>query len=247
MSTQTTKPLELVISHFVRNNYEKKYNKQHVPMAMKYLMVRFSNKLCTFLSFKEDFDLLNLLSNELPKIKGISLLYKASEHNFSTNIFHQLCDNKGATLTVIKSNHGHIFGGYTSKSWSSKFGFVSDKNAFLFLFKTEDRNIKSQCPLIFKLRKDPDFAIMNHPRYGPTFGSNDICIHTDTEGNCTQDRTSAHSFDYSTFHIDHKNYKASRNPEYYLYRPLYRTPILCGGNDGYFKVIDYEVSRLVTD
>ena len=46
------------------------------------------------------------------------LLYRASEHNFSSESFHDHCDDKGPTLVIIKSIEGWIFGGYTTKSWS---------------------------------------------------------------------------------------------------------------------------------
>ena len=45
------------------------------------------------------------------------LLYRSSEHGYTTSSFHKYCDNKGPTLTIIKSKAGWIFGGYTSKSW----------------------------------------------------------------------------------------------------------------------------------
>ena len=46
------------------------------------------------------------------------LLYRASEHEYSANSFHEYCDNKGPTLVIIKSSEGWIFGGYTTQSWS---------------------------------------------------------------------------------------------------------------------------------
>ena len=47
------------------------------------------------------------------------LLYRASEHEYSGDVFHECCDDKGPTLIVIKSTEGWIFGGYTTKSWRS--------------------------------------------------------------------------------------------------------------------------------
>ncbi len=44
-------------------------------------------------------------------------LYKASEHKFERAPFLDLCAVKGATLSVIQSENGRVFGGYTSKSW----------------------------------------------------------------------------------------------------------------------------------
>ena len=48
------------------------------------------------------------------------LLYRASEHDFTSKSFHGYCNNKGPTLIVIKSSEGWIFGGYTTESWSGK-------------------------------------------------------------------------------------------------------------------------------
>ena len=45
------------------------------------------------------------------------LLYRASEHGYTAESFHEYCDNKGPTLIVIKSSGGWIFGGYTTQSW----------------------------------------------------------------------------------------------------------------------------------
>ena len=48
------------------------------------------------------------------------LIYRASEHGYTAESFHECCDNKGPTLIVIKSSGGWIFGGYTTQSWSGK-------------------------------------------------------------------------------------------------------------------------------
>ena len=48
------------------------------------------------------------------------LLYRASRDGWASSEFHALCDNQGSTVTVVKSGD-NIFGGYTEKSWDSKF------------------------------------------------------------------------------------------------------------------------------
>ena len=48
------------------------------------------------------------------------LLYRASEHEYTSKSFHEYCNDKGPTLIVIKSSGGWIFGGYTTQSWSGK-------------------------------------------------------------------------------------------------------------------------------
>ena len=45
------------------------------------------------------------------------LLYRASEHGYTAESFHEYCDDKEPTLIVIKSSRGWIFGGYTTRSW----------------------------------------------------------------------------------------------------------------------------------
>ena len=46
------------------------------------------------------------------------LLYRASEHDYTAESFHEYCDDKWPTLVMIKSTEGWIFGGYTTQSWS---------------------------------------------------------------------------------------------------------------------------------
>jgi hypothetical protein len=74
-----------------------------------------------------------LLKKFPTKVLTIALLYRASQHGWSPQDFHALCDNKGHTLTVLKSRPGKIFGGYTTKDWQSSQGvYVDDEKAFLF-------------------------------------------------------------------------------------------------------------------
>ena len=47
------------------------------------------------------------------------LLFRASRDGFAASAFHSTCDNKGPTITVVKSG-GNIFGGFTENAWTSK-------------------------------------------------------------------------------------------------------------------------------
>jgi len=53
-----------------------------------------------------------------------SLLYWASRNGWAASNFHTRCDNCGPTLTVVQSENC-TFGGFTEKSWASKFYFSS--------------------------------------------------------------------------------------------------------------------------
>ncbi len=50
----------------------------------------------------------------------LTLLYRASDDEYSGRSFHEFCDDKGPTLVIIKSSGGWIFGGYTTQSWSGR-------------------------------------------------------------------------------------------------------------------------------
>ena len=59
------------------------------------------------------------LQSWLPPGATFSPLYRSSTDGKRSVDFHRCCDNKVATLIVIKSGE-YIFGGYTSKSWQSR-------------------------------------------------------------------------------------------------------------------------------
>ena len=54
------------------------------------------------------------------------MIYKATVDGFKGSDFHRKCDNKGKTLTLIKTTKGYIFGGFTSESWGGNSGYKSD-------------------------------------------------------------------------------------------------------------------------
>ena len=84
----------------------------------------------------------------LPKIKSGILLYSTLTDGISTIIFHKKCDNKGPTLTIVKTVDGHIFGGYNPRSWVSESMYNECDNSFIFSL-SDGKNIKPiKCPLI---------------------------------------------------------------------------------------------------
>ena len=73
----------------------------------------------------------------------------------------------------MKSNYGNIFGGYTSKSWTSQslIRNVEDDKAFLFLIQSHNKKINDKCPMIFDIREEwQEWAVMHHRKFGPVFG-----------------------------------------------------------------------------
>jgi len=62
----------------------------------------------------------------------LELLYRGSRDGFGAEDFHGKCDNKGATVTVIRDVGGSLFGGFTEKSWKSEGNLSTADKAFLF-------------------------------------------------------------------------------------------------------------------
>ena len=103
------------------------------------------------------------------------ILYRGTRDGFKAANFHDKCDNKGATLTIIKVN-SNIFGGYTEMSWNGNNGYIKDPNAFIFSL-INNKNL----PFVAKV-ENSTYSIYSNSSYGPTFGfgkygsNNDIFI-----------------------------------------------------------------------
>lgn len=64
--------------------------------------------------------LYNFVSRATPLNKQWTKCFTASEDAYLARKFHQRCDNKGPTLTLVRSG-SHLFGAYNQNSWTSKF------------------------------------------------------------------------------------------------------------------------------
>ena len=104
------------------------------------------------------------------------LLYKASRDGFSAKAFHDRCDGKENTVTIIRNNLDYIFGGFTTARWSSDSYYKADPKAFIFSLR---RNGTSSS---YKLTINiVDQAIYSNSHYGPMFGASvDIRIESNS-------------------------------------------------------------------
>lgn len=104
---------------------------------------RYSNDIdkSTILSTPNQVDNLLSLCEFQPNSTDFHLLYRASEHGFSSDSFHAHCDKQSPVLIIIKSSpseweedeDAYIFGGYTEAEWDRHVdGFRVDHHAFLF-------------------------------------------------------------------------------------------------------------------
>jgi hypothetical protein len=135
----------------------------------------FNSKILNPDMFKKFHDLSEFQSNH-----KWDLLYRASKHGFAAKKFHSKCDNHANTLTIVKSQNGFIFGGYTEQLWNQSGGYKSDPNAFIFSLVNKDQN-----PIKMKVRK-PENAIYCRSDCGPTFGWSSGFSNVDGSTSCSR-------------------------------------------------------------
>jgi len=143
-------------------------------------------------------------------------LYIASKDGDSSSVFHKKCDNKGATVVIIQSTNGAVFGGYTGNNWYSS-GYRKSIKGFLFRL----RPTTTMYPI--KSGKE-SYAIYNHPSTGPRFGAGaDLFISNNALSN-TKSYTNAGN-----------TYKFPSYPNYQL-----------NDGTKHFQVKDYVVIKAIT-
>ncbi|KEJ82636.1 NimA-related protein kinase 4 [Oxytricha trifallax] len=88
----------------------------------------------------------SFLKQYLPKWKQsqFRLLYQAQVHGFSPKQFHELCDNRGPTVTFYLSKQGKTFGIYAYKSWESPQKAFFQIDLELFVFQLDHRTVHKQ-------------------------------------------------------------------------------------------------------
>ena len=104
------------------------------------------------------------IDKDLIQFKSI---FKMSENGTKSEDFHKFCDNKGPTLTIIKTTKNNIFGGFTPFNWNSNEGNICDELNQTFIFSL---NSKKK----FGIKEKNSFAIKNQSDCGPIFGNFDF-------------------------------------------------------------------------
>ncbi|XP_062590729.1 interferon-induced protein 44-like [Saccostrea cucullata] len=105
------------------------------------------------------------LSEWIGKDCHFKLLYKISRDGCTPQKFHELCDNKGPTVTIFYNTDNNVYGGYASESWKSEGEWYTDKNSFLFKLYT----ISKWQPKIFPLKGGKTSNLYFDSGNGPQF------------------------------------------------------------------------------
>jgi len=141
------------------------------------------------------------LGGKLPK-----LIYRGSRDGNGAENFHQKCNNKGETLTVIKSTEGYLFGGYTPIPWTSRGNFAGDQRTFIFTLT----NSKGIPPTKYSNSVHTQ-SIYDNSSYGPTFGGgHDISVWCGSNNtnyiNFPSSFTDSTGHGRNTFSVNHNPY-----------------------------------------
>ena len=115
------------------------------------------------LIIQNDKEYQTILSNWINPYKNIraELLYRLTRDGSSYQTFHNNCDNKGPTLTLINDDNDHKTGGFTPLSWDSNSEWKKDNDTFLFNLSNKKKFPKSN--------KNNTCSIYCLGTYGPWF------------------------------------------------------------------------------
>ena len=100
------------------------------------------------------------------KIK-YELIFKLSKNGTKSEDFHKFCDDKGPTLTLVKTTKNKIFGEFTPLNWSSQGYSIKDLSDHTFIFSL---NLKKKYNMI----KKDGIGIYCAKEDGPNFGGADF-------------------------------------------------------------------------
>ena len=111
----------------------------------------------------------------------LELLYRRSRDEWKASDFHTKCDNKGATITVIRSNDDFIFGGFSDKPWISANKSCNSDKAFLFYLKSPSNEVGLTN---MRIRQGMCYqAICQKSFHGPIFGGGRSNLHISSDDN----------------------------------------------------------------
>ncbi|CDW74544.1 UNKNOWN [Stylonychia lemnae] len=103
------------------------------------------------------------------------LLYKATRDTFSSAKMHEMINNKGPIVGIIKSQHDQVFGGYSSVGWKADGAWTLDGKAFIFSLTKKTKHEQYQ---------NKDQALYYANSFMLWFGY-DILLYTDCNNNAS--------------------------------------------------------------
>ncbi|CAB4417836.1 unnamed protein product [Rhizophagus irregularis] len=125
------------------------------------------------------------ITDKLASSYEFKLLFRASRDGYSRDKFHVICDNKPRTVTCVKvKDSNEILGGYNPNVWKSNYSFSTTKDSFIFSFSND-----KIANYILSRVTNGNYATMNDPHYGPSFGGGDLHIWSYKKACCYSTKT----------------------------------------------------------
>ncbi|POG80919.1 hypothetical protein GLOIN_2v1797735 [Rhizophagus irregularis DAOM 181602=DAOM 197198] len=175
------KPYEEILSKEYRNDLLNYYMIPEYKPKLNNLASRYLKDINSVIIDQRH---VNLLTNWIDRngerkfsLYKFNLLYRASRDGNTAKEFHKKCDNRGATIIVLKiKNSEGIIGGYNPLEWDSTNGsFKRTKDSFLFSF-TNKKNVQTEKVGYSNGNK---YYIVCYPYFGQIFGYNNLYLHND--------------------------------------------------------------------
>ena len=104
-------------------------------------------------------------------IKNYTILFNTREDGFLSRDFHNKCDGRSFTATVVITDKRRIFGGFTDLAWDSNSRYIEGDKGFIFSLNKTNNQYK------IYYNKNSSKGIYCHKDYGPCFGDNDFTIY----------------------------------------------------------------------
>ncbi|EXX63240.1 BTB/POZ protein [Rhizophagus irregularis DAOM 181602=DAOM 197198] len=129
---------------------------------------------------------------------NFNLLLHGSRDGFELENFQYKCNNKGATIVIMKlKNSNKILGGYNPIKWSASAGWIDTDKSFIFSFYL---NILDLSSIIISRIKNKYYAISDsNTKRNQGFGHGDLYI---LKKSCKLSDYSARIHDSKNFEID---------------------------------------------
>ena len=139
-----------------------------------------------------------------------------SENGTKSENFHKICNDKGPTLTLVKTTKNKIFGGFTPLNWKNEGGFIYDKSNQTFIFSL---NLKKKYNMI----KQNGYGIDCYPDYGPNFGNCDFYLKENMKEGATYANNNCNFLSNKNLELtggkgDHEDFETE---EFEVYKVIY--------------------------
>ena len=109
--------------------------------------------------------------------KKMELIYRGSRDGMTGKSFHDKCNNKGQTITLIMNEKENIFGGFSSISWTCDCLYHKDPDCFIFSLSNIHNTEPTKFPYNIKSSCNVDHDSNDGPRFG--YSQDDIFISSD--------------------------------------------------------------------